>query len=565
MSKDKRSETRLTWSTVVHRLEKFLDVVHARRDADERIKVAWFSTFNARCGIASYSESVLEHFNSEVFDVTIFADNLARIGSDPDNLERVWDREKPNLQKLSRRLIKQKFDIAFFQFHYAFFDLQDLGLTIERLEDSGVDVYVTFHRAKEVRETGGKVRSISDQADHFKRATGIFVQSIADLNLLKSYGLTDNVALLSLGIVDQPILKFSTVRAALGIPEKAIVIASSGFLLPGKGIPELAVAFGKIAERLPDARLLLANADYGHEHSDGEIKRVQEIVQDLNLSSKVALITDFLSLDQMHLLLSAADVVVYPYQSTDEPTSAAIRSGFSSGRPVMCTPLPVFEDVATAAVFLPGIGPEQMADGIIELLTDDAKLDEARQRSQAWRGQHIWPKIVERLSNILIGRFQERRNVEVVVPNGAKCLDRIIENSADPKEMGPKLYRSLLGREPGPAATPRFRAAQSHNFVRSQMSAIVSSDEFAAKVFDTPSLLTNLNVSVVDYDQLASMDDTEFVEQCFDKILGRKPVESEREAYLLPLRDGKYDKFDVVEALLESEEYKTSCVPVYFV
>ena len=74
--------------------------------------------------------------------------------------------------------------------------------------------------------------------------------------------------------------------------------------------------------------------------------------------------TDFLPDDESLALLSAADLIVFPYQDTGESASGAVRYGLAIGKPVAVTPLPIFDDVVLRCLTLPGISPKEIAQGI---------------------------------------------------------------------------------------------------------------------------------------------------------------------------------------------------------
>jgi hypothetical protein len=80
--------------------------------------------------------------------------------------------------------------------------------------------------------------------------------------------------------------------------------------------------------------------------------------------------------------------------------------GIGSGRPVMVTPLPIFDDVAAAVEVLPGITPEQIAAGLEALLlalADPAQRSAIEDRPTRWREAHRWQDLSERLVNLIDG------------------------------------------------------------------------------------------------------------------------------------------------------------------
>jgi len=73
------------------------------------------------------------------------------------------------------------------------------------------------------------------------------------------------------------------------------------------------------------------------------------------------MINDFLETDLINELLSYSDFIVFPYHHTQESSSAAIRSGLRTEKPVICTPLSIFNDVSDVVHFLPGVEADDIS------------------------------------------------------------------------------------------------------------------------------------------------------------------------------------------------------------
>ena len=122
----------------------------------------------------------------------------------------------------------------------------------------------------------------------------------------------------------------------------------------------------------------------------------------------VRMVTDFLSHEESLALLDAADVIVFPYQETTESSSAAVRHGLASHRPVACTPLTIFADVSEVVHSLPGTKPQQIAQGLIRLLGDPRLLEAKRDSQEEWLRANAWPIIGLRLAGMIEGLVKAR-------------------------------------------------------------------------------------------------------------------------------------------------------------
>jgi hypothetical protein len=92
-------------------------------------------------------------------------------------------------------------------------------------------------------------------------------------------------------------------------------------------------------------------------------------IQQLNIARYVELITDYSRRKSLDFI-SKADLIVFPYQETGESSSAAVRYGLATGRPVAVTPLAIFDDVGSAVLKLPGFSPALVAQGITSMLSE---------------------------------------------------------------------------------------------------------------------------------------------------------------------------------------------------
>jgi glycosyltransferase involved in cell wall biosynthesis len=148
--------------------------------------------------------------------------------------------------------------------------------------------------------------------------------------------------------------------------------------------------------------LLLVNAEYPVPASAELAETCRQRIQAPDLAGRVTLITDYLPDEESLAWLGMADAIVFPYQHTQESSSAAVRWGLSTGRPIFCTPLAIFEDVAEAVTFLPGTDSQSMADGLRK------NIDAGLQALQGdWIRNHGWSAVSARLRNVLIALSAE--------------------------------------------------------------------------------------------------------------------------------------------------------------
>jgi len=402
---------RFKWTDVVERMVRSArDWASIPEEPDP--KIGWITTWNTKCGIASYSA----HLVREMPGVNILAANTDLItGYDDENVARCWTKDeyadrKDNLNELTRKIEEQGLDTLVVQFNYGFFDFQNLNSFLIKHLDAGRIVIVVFHSTTDPESQ--PQRKLERLLPALQRCQRLLVHSINDLNRLKSMGLINNVTLFPHGVMDYiPTTKVKHKTKKL--------IASYGFFLPHKGLLELIDAFALMRESGETVELRMVNAEYPVPLSAGLIRQAHTKIRELNIAKHVELITEYLP-DQKSLdLISEADLIVFPYQQTGESSSAAVRYGLATGCPVAVTPLQIFDDVSPAVLKLPGFSPALIAQGITKMLSELEKnslnIQNVRESANQWRKVHYYSQLAGRLYSLM----QALHRKQAPLPRGA--------------------------------------------------------------------------------------------------------------------------------------------------
>lgn len=364
-------------------------------------KLAWISPWNTQCGIATYSSFLINELDPIDFDVTIFASkNDIPLTKDTPNVKRCWTDCFEKIDELIIALEKNKPDIIMIQYNFGFLPLTGLATLIEKFSTQHVPVFLTLHRTKDVA-SDTLTASLGTIRDALSKADRLLVHGINDMNQLKEWGLIENVTFIPHGIKKHISVDKYLARSSRNFDRDDVIIASYGFLLPHKGIEELLLAFPHIISKIPKARLLFVNAFYPHEASKEIYHRCMTLINASPWADRITMINDYLEDKEIMAWLACADLCVFAYQETAESASGAVRYGLSSHIPVACTPLPIFSDIEKVVHFLPGIKPEEIAQGIIHLLNDKPLLESKKELQSSWVDTHSWEKIAYRLSGMM--------------------------------------------------------------------------------------------------------------------------------------------------------------------
>jgi glycosyltransferase involved in cell wall biosynthesis len=370
-----------------------------------KIRLAWVSTWNSACGIAEYSRFLLTHFDPRRFSVRVFADHSNPLGPDGPIVLRCWDQTPVfDIRPLADALTAHAPDAVMFQCHRGFFHYAALGGLVERLAQQGIVVFVCFHAIDEADLTAHL--SPARIQETFGRAARILVHAPADLAKLGRLDLDHKGAYFAQGVGSRQPMEAARVKEALGLAARTPLIGTYGFLNPDKGFEELVAALPLLQETHPAAALLLVTAMLPRPASQETARRVRNQIERLGLGSSVTLVDAYLSDEQSMLLLEACDFIVFPRKETDEASSASVRMALATLRPVLVTPIRIFDELAEVAEYLPGPKPHQIAAGILHLAEDVGRREHLLQRQQEWLARHTWRMQAERLQTMLLEQLK---------------------------------------------------------------------------------------------------------------------------------------------------------------
>jgi glycosyltransferase involved in cell wall biosynthesis len=378
------------------KLEKIKDV------PVETPRIGWVTTWNTKCGIATYSK----HLASEMtLPFHVFAPfNKDLLQDDEAFVVRCWNTGNSNnhFDDLAKQIEDKNIDVLIIQFNNTFFNFRDLNGFIEKQKRAGRTIFLSLHSTADTAERPDlKLEVLSSGLRAVDR---ILVHTVKDLNNLKALGHISNVALFPHGVVDR---STSQVPVYNDVP----VVASYGFCLPHKGLLELVRATDILRSRGRRIKLKLINAVYPLPLSQAFAESLKSLIIKLRLDEDVLIENRFLSDEESLAHLERADLIIYPYQKTNESASGAAKYGLIARRPVLVSPLQIFDDLGGAVFRSRGVTPEQIADSIIDTLNAISEQRPNAQKvasdAQKWIKEHSFRRLGLRLTNMAKKLFTE--------------------------------------------------------------------------------------------------------------------------------------------------------------
>ncbi len=367
------------------------DFHYLRSGANSAMRIAFVTTWNTRCGIASYSRQLVKSFPGISKVYAPYADWT--VEQDDPSVSRCWrSGGMDDLKELRKRIILNHHDAVVIQFNYGFFDFNALATFINYFSEVGIPVAITFHSTKDPSEP----KSLHLIFDSLALCRAIFVHTSSDASRLRELGLS-KIYLLPHGLPDVSAHDGASFPAVPRAVQHRF-IATYGFALEGKGLTELLHAFSCLRalrrELYSDLKLIFVTAEYPDPQSANLLIKLKNIARELNILHNIIINSEYLKDEQSVALLKEAELIVYAYQRTGESSSAAVRMGIASGRPVYVTPLAIFEDVSSLVNFLPGTTPQEIALGLDSALFSENSVDTIDSSSRIlWANAHNFGSI----------------------------------------------------------------------------------------------------------------------------------------------------------------------------
>lgn len=389
-----------TWSVVAQKLAQAIQD-GSLRSTESSKGLGLVTTWNQRCGIATYSRFLSQAFPDHQWQVFApFVDT--QVQPDETNVTRCWYMgQQDDLKALLAAIQQQPLSRVLIQFNFSFFRLAALANLIEQLTASGIRVFITLHATADVAPQHG-AKSLREIKDALGKAE-LLVHSVTDVQRLADWCIASTS--FPHGVYQPSTQRVSTpldTQLQLWKAQSSPILASYGFLLPHKGIPELIQAFEQLKTQFAQLKLLLLTAEYPAPASQALRAECMAQIGQSAYASDICLFTEFTQEEQALAILKQVSCIVMPYQHTQESSSAAVRFALAAARPVCVTPLDIFQDVATQVIYLPGTRPEQLAAGLAPQLRQPSINEEDRRR---WLQAHDWRWLSQRLWNLI--RFSQ--------------------------------------------------------------------------------------------------------------------------------------------------------------
>ncbi|WP_194892499.1 glycosyltransferase [Catenulispora pinisilvae] len=298
-----------------------------------------------RCGLATFSSALLHQLTGQGFRdragvVRVVDEVSAEVH--PDVVANLVN-GSPSGPSAAAAVLN-RFDIALVQHEYGVYGGPDGAEVLDVLAEVTVPTIVVLHTV--LSAPSARQRQVLERI--VDSATAVVVMSATAARRLDEVYRVDpaKVSVIPHGALTgrrlSPPASFDPFTPPDPTPKRPLIL-TWGLLGPGKGVEAGIEAFAGLADLDPAPRYLVAGQTHpkvlareGEAYRDSLVRRAEE----LGVSADVEFAPEYRNAESLMDLVRAADVVLLPYESTEQVTSGVLIEAIAARRPIVATRFP---------------------------------------------------------------------------------------------------------------------------------------------------------------------------------------------------------------------------------
>lgn len=281
------------------------------------------------------------------------------------------------------------FDVAIVQHEYGIFGGHDGAEALDLLKGLEVPAIVTLHTV--LSQPSPSQRSILEAVVGLTDRT-IVMSETARQRLTDSYEVDPSkITMIPHGA-----------RIALSGPSLANghrpVFLTWGLIGPGKGLEAAIDAFASLKDLHPLPRYIILGKTHPKVQAssgDGYLKGLVARVNELGLEDVVEFDGRYLDIDALTLAVRSADVVILPYESTEQVTSGVLVEALGAGKPVIATAFPHAQELLSdgAGIVVPHSDPAALTAAIRRVFETPVSAARMASKARVIGSTMYWPVV----------------------------------------------------------------------------------------------------------------------------------------------------------------------------
>jgi glycosyltransferase involved in cell wall biosynthesis len=304
------------------------------------------------------------------------------------------------------------FDAVFVQHEYGIYGGPDGSEVLDLLSGLDVPAVVTLHTV--LSRPSPNQRSILEKVVDLAERT-IVMTNTANRRLVDGY------------IVDPTKVRVVPhgARVSLGGPSLATgtrpVVLTWGLIGPGKGLEMAIDAFAGLQDLDPLPRYVILGKTHPKVQAaqgDAYLESLVARVHDLGLDDVVEFDGRYLDTEALSVAVRQADLVLLPYESTEQVTSGVLVEAIAAGKPVIATAFPhAIELLGTdAGIVVPHGDSIAMSAALRKVFTDPALAASMAVEARQIGSTLHWPIIARRYHHMATKLVARRQAAQTLTP-----------------------------------------------------------------------------------------------------------------------------------------------------
>jgi glycosyltransferase involved in cell wall biosynthesis len=185
------------------------------------------------------------------------------------------------------------------------------------------------------------------------------------------------------------------------------VFLTWGLIGPGKGLENAIDAFAELKDLTPLPRYIILGKTHPkvQAHSgDDYLNGLKARVENLGLQEVVEFDGRYLDIDALTLAVRSADVVVLPYESTEQVTSGVLVEALGAGKPVIATAFPHAKELlsAGAGMVVPHNDPAALGAAIRRVFEIPVSTARMASKARVIGSTMYWPVVAHQYQALAI-------------------------------------------------------------------------------------------------------------------------------------------------------------------
>lgn len=356
------------------------------------MKIGIVSTFSCACGIATYSQHLVQHYpeNSTI----IFANYLGDLSDTGDKTKhpiiRCWNR-KDTHDELFNEIMKNNIDIVHFQHEFGLFqNSSSFQNLIINLKKNNKKIVITPHT---IFRNNLHNRIFTNNINYIDK---IIAHHPNGANVLDC----DKTIIIPHGSMEVSPKPKKEAREFLHIEDDRIVLLCFGFITPNKSVMDAIEAVQMLREKYPKILLIIVGMPVTHGNNYGNMKYCVSLFEKVDSFSgwdNVKIIPRFISEADIDYYAGSADIAIENYKQTEFSTSGMSHLVMSYGLPSTSSNANILADLDETRSLKYEIGDiKKLANNIERLITDNELRYELSRNSITYTNKTSWPIIAQK-------------------------------------------------------------------------------------------------------------------------------------------------------------------------